>query len=96
MALHQEYRSYKSGQEAQKVSGNPDAFGAHGTLRLAGNIQVFGARQSVGDQGRLEPHEGRPFSQDLPIVGPDLDAQAAGSMQRSSLLRGLLTKRLTG
>ena len=28
--------------------------------------------------------------------GADLDAQAAGSMQRSSLLRGLLTKRLTG
>jgi hypothetical protein len=50
----------------------------------------------VGDQGRLEPHDGRPFSQDLPNVGPDLDAQAAGSMQRSSLLRGLLTKRLTG
>ena len=67
------------------------AFGAHGTLRLAGDIQVFGAGQSVGDQGRLERHDGRSFSQGLPNVGPDLDAQAAGSMQRSSLLRGLLT-----
>jgi len=32
----------------------------------------------------------------LLVPEPDLGAQAAGSMQRSSLLRGLLTKRLTG
>ena len=71
-------------------------FGAHGALRLAGDIKVSGAGQSVGDQGRLERHDGRSISQGLPNVGPDLDAQAAGSMQRSSLLDGLLTKRLTG
>jgi hypothetical protein len=35
-------------------------------------------------------------AQGLPNVGPDLEPQAAGCMQRSSLLRGLLTKRLTG
>ena len=58
---------------------------------FAGNVQVLGAGQSVGDQGRLERHDGRPFSQGLPNFGPDLEAQAAGSMQRSSLLRGLLT-----
>ncbi|MFO8164883.1 MAG: arginine deiminase family protein, partial [Desulfatiglandales bacterium] len=28
------------------------AFGAHGTLRLAGNVQVLGVGQPVGDQGR--------------------------------------------
>ena len=67
------------------------AFGAHGTLRFAGDIQVFGAGQSVGDQGRLERHDGRSFTQGLLNVSPDLDAQAAGSMQCSSLLRGLLT-----
>jgi hypothetical protein len=32
-----------------------------------------------------------PLSQGFPNVGPDLEAQAAGSMQCSSLLRGLLT-----
>ena len=72
------------------------AFGAHGTLRLAGNVQVLGVGQPMGDMGRLERHYGSLLLQGLLNVSLVLCAQAAGSMQRSSLLRGLLTKRLTG
>src|SRR5215213_1939835 len=72
------------------------AFGANGAFRLASDLKVLRVRQAVRDQGRFERHDGRSSLQGLPNVGPDLEAQAADFMQRSSLLRGLLTKRLTG
>ena len=61
---------------------------------LAGNLEVVRAGEAVGDPGGLERYYRRPSTESLCYLA--LDLYAAGSIQRGSLLEGLLTKRLTG
>jgi hypothetical protein len=70
------------------------AFRAHRALRLVGRLEIVRAGEAVGDQGGLERYYRSPRPESLRYLAPDL--YAAGSIQRGSLLEGLLTKRLTG